>query len=72
MATIHRYLKSTIKNQVWEISIIEDSDSIMLYETHFRKDNSKIIKEVKKALTKEVAEAYKESNKYFHVETYET
>ena len=72
MATIHRYSKDTIKNQVWEICIIESENTITLSEMHFRKNTHKVIKEVVKQITKKDAENYKEKNKNWHVETYTT
>jgi len=72
MATIHRYSKDTIKNQVWETCIIENETSIVLSEIHLRRDNFKVIKEVEKEITKQEAENYKEKNKQWHIETYKT
>ena len=70
MATIHRYSKDTIKNQVWETCIIENETNIVLSEIHLRRDNFKVIKEVEKEITKQEAENYKEKNKQWHIETY--
>ena len=72
MATIHRYSKDTIKNQVWETCIIENETNIVLSEIHLRRDNCKVIKEVEKEITKQEAEKYKEKNKQWHIETYKT
>ena len=72
MATIHRYSKDTIKNQVWETCIIENENNITLSEIHLRRDNCKVIKEVVKQITQVEAENYKERNKQWHIETYNT
>ena len=72
METIHRYSKDTIKNQVWETCIIENENNIILSEIHLRRDNFKVIKEVKKQISQQEAEIYKEKNKRWHIETYKT
>jgi hypothetical protein len=72
MATISRYSKDTLKNQVWETCIIEDNNVFKMYETHLRRDKFKVIKEVEKIISKEEADQYKEKNKEFHIETYKT
>lgn len=71
MQTIHRYSKDTIKGQVWETSIRESENSIILSEIHIRRSGFDIIKEVEKEITKDQAEAYKEKNKKWHIETYQ-
>jgi len=72
MEIIHRYSKDTIKNQVWETCIIENENNIILSEIHLRRDNFKVIKEVKKQISQQEAEIYKEKNKRWHIETYKT
>jgi hypothetical protein len=70
MATVSRYSKDTIRNQVWESSITEDNGVYILHEVHLRNDVDKVIKEVEKVITEEEAIVYKEKNKEWHIETY--
>ena len=70
MATTSRYSKDTLKNQVWETSIVEENGTFTIYETHLRRDCFRVIKEVEKVISKEEAEQYKEKNKDFLIETY--
>lgn len=69
--TIHRYIKKTIRNQQWEIRIEEhENGTYIMTEMHERTDCFKVLKDVTKTITKELALKYMEANKDFHVETY--
>jgi hypothetical protein len=70
-ATVHAYRKRTIKNQYWEILLIESKDKKILSETHLKKDGS-IIKTVNKPMSSEQAKAYKAENKDYLIERYQT
>jgi hypothetical protein len=70
MKTHHRYLKDTIRGQMWELMIIEEGDLITLHKTHLIKDNYEVIKEVKSVITKKQADSYMKKNQMYHVETF--
>lgn len=70
--TVYRYIKDTIKNQQWELQITEDGNSFELWEQHSRTDKNRIIKEVRKQISKEEAETYKTKNKDFLIDYYTT
>jgi isocitrate dehydrogenase len=72
MKIIHRYQRDTIRNQVWEITLVDGGDVITMYKTHFRKDGYEVIKEVKEAISRKVMERYMEKNHIYHLETYTT
>ena len=72
MKKIYRYSRDTIKNQVWENCIIESEGKIILSEIHLRRDNCEVIKQVEKYISKEESEMYKEKNKNWLVEVYQS
>lgn len=72
MKKIYRYSRDTIKNQVWENCIIESEGEIILSEIHLRRDNCEVIKQVEKYISKEESEMYKEKNKNWLVEVYQS
>ena len=72
METIYRYSRDTIKKQVWENCIIESENKIILSEIHMRTDNCEIIKQIEKEITKKESDIYKEKNKQYLIETYQT
>lgn len=70
MKTIHRYQKDTIRNQVWETSIIVGPDKITMHKVHFRKDNYAVIKEVSETITEKKMKSFMDKNSIYHVESY--
>ncbi len=70
MKKVFRFSKDTIKNQVWESSVIFSNNNVMLYESHIRTDSFKTIKEFEKELTEEEAREYITLNKEFLIEKY--
>jgi hypothetical protein len=68
--TTYRYTRDTIRNQMWENSIIETEGKIILSEIHMKKDDGEIIKEIEKELTPEQSQKYKEKNKMWLIEIY--
>jgi hypothetical protein len=68
--TVHRYSKDTIKGQVWETTITDHGDKIVLCEIHSRLKTSKVIKEVEKVISRREAEEYKINNSQWLIESY--
>jgi len=70
MTTIYRYIKPTIKGQVWETNIEESENGVILSKIHIGRNGGKVLKETSEAITPAQAEKYKAENKEFFVEKY--
>lgn len=71
MKTIHRYQKDTIRNQVWETSIIVEDEKITMTKIHFRKDNYNVLKEVSETIKENKMKCFMDKNSLYHIESYQ-